>query len=1325
MGRLRKWLPVGALALLVFWAVANAERLSEADEVFIRAVLGALFYLALLLRRKPEETALKIPKALIVACFPVGALLAAVGLVVPMNMVEWLGVLLLVTGAMMWGLPVRFYRDLVVGTFLLFWIHPLPSQLFNALQDTMQQLSVSGSELFLQGANVPVWADGIVLSTGYQDFLVPEACSGMRTSLTVLYCVLGVGVLLRLRVHTIVVFMVTGLLHVLVFNIARISYMVLWAPKMPREWADTFLHDTLGFFLLVCIILVQAEMGGWVAWRNRRRRIREGIRNGELERPDKASIVPGSIRKLGYIALILAAIAAPVGVGFFVRERLESSHRGEMLRRVVEGFVATDLSRANGCIEEALVFLPGDRRLLVRSCYVDVLSGRYLAALAKFDELGVETLGIDEQAMRAWALMRLGRVPEARAVLGRLPASANNRPGVAMLRAEFGAMDQEPIVVAEYVRHAARSYLMVPRIRALLPFLARHEQWDTIAAVDSPRPFSNPLAALVTVRAHLLTQNYSAASRVLLSALETWPDDMQFQWAIHEFARRRGGEWVELFAAQAERNIEMLNPDELARTAERALGLGRADVAWRMYLWLLQLDDAHPMLHYLPARYGAMWLNFQHERLEVSASTGAILSIGPVLSMLDRVQPFASFAGQIPLYELLSGAGADERSGLLRKAAEAFKQRMDAGRLAVLDQFTYVRTLSMLQEWDEAHDILDQIAEGNPQLASMVLLQHATLYFERGERQACYEALREYDEAGGARLLFAEMMQIASMGGENQAVSAYQHLLEARTLFPGDPRLSRAEAVLWLVYGCPEEAYHKLMERPDELRSPVGYEALVQTGRLRQARQVGDVLGFNELSADYTQPYTLLPANRLLVMPRLPEDQEAWARARATVARERAEKAVSPYIRAVNERTAVWCDAYAGIGDFPARDAWRETGRDLAEQASSLYRLALLHTTVGELEKAHDVLEEAVEMAPDSLPLWRLYVSCAVDRTQAIARASAECPSDPALWALQQSVLVDKGQLDMVAANLKAHIEARDRPIEHLVRVAEYCRRAGRADIAKETADALLLDDLGFMPLLVLGIDAGIGSGDLDFSIRCTLHAIEAADDPLPFFKILVNLKAAAGQVDADLVAALDRLSQSEPDAVRWDEQLGLIYFQTGRMRQALAAFRSVFDRDAAQASQTSMLLAAEAARQENRYAEAVRLLESAYARDPERLVTVNNLVYLLAQRQATLARAQEMLPVLLERAGENAAILDTIAYVYRQIGDLSKAESFSKRAISLVREGSYEKSEVLLNAARIRLAAGDVEDAKMLLEQVRSEGQIPVSVDVEARRLMGSLELQ
>jgi Tfp pilus assembly protein PilF len=320
--------------------------------------------------------------------------------------------------------------------------------------------------------------------------------------------------------------------------------------------------------------------------------------------------------------------------------------------------------------------------------------------------------------------------------------------------------------------------------------------------------------------------------------------------------------------------------------------------------------------------------------------------------------------------------------------------------------------------------------------------------------------------------------------------------------------------------------------------------------------------------------------------------------------------------------------------------------------------------------------------------------------------------------------LKGEGPGPWVKETVQAAVEGRLFSVGDIVRVGDFLLRQGQAEAAALAAQDAVARCRGYLSAYVLAFKSALSQRDLKKALSAVLRGIEQADDPAPFYRAMVHLKSLERSSDTDMVSALEFLRQHFPDDRYWAEQLAYVYFQKGDAQRTLSVLSPVIEADVRGIRVQSLLVAAEAARMEGAQRQSVGILEAAHALYPERLNVLNNLVYVLAQDRATLKRARELLPALLQAGGDSYAVLDTAAMVHLRSGDLEKARQFMDQALNRMQDGSYGALEVGLNAAEILFRSGELDAARARLEKVRKDPRCPHAVVLGARRLLREIEL-
>ena len=1329
----RKTVLAGALGFFLVWMALFLRRYRQEDaELVLRFVLGLFFALAILLRSRlaPREAEADVSgsargerteaRAAWMSA-AAGAGLMAAGLFAPIRQFEWLGVLLLLYACLRWALPRAYARDLLPALFLLYWIHPLPGQLFDTFQFGMQRASVQGAEWLLHMFNRRVWADGFALHAGTRVFGVPEACSGMRTAATVLMCALGLGVLFRLRSVEVALFAVAGIAQVLLLNVVRIAALVALAENRPPDWGETALHDTLWVFLLAALILIQTEMALWKRFRLKRRLGRQAVEAGEAEPPDLGSYLPRIWTHLhcwrwriiaGALALLLVAAA-----GY----RRRPHHRAAMADNVADTLLRSDIVAAERAARATLALQP-TRERSVRLAHVLVLRGKHEQGLAVLAGLDGE-LAPFETVLKSWALMAMDRMEEGVRLIEDMPPAQRRFPAVAIFLAEYAVRRNRPEDVAEPLANAAVSHAMIGRVRALFPYLARHDLWPTIAACNHPSPFEHLSEALVAIEANLRVRNTAWAARILEQALRVWPQEPLLIGSLFSLAERRpGGEWERRFAEYIQANFERLDADDLAASLGYAFRLVRPDLGWTLYRRLEELDAADPALFLVAAQYAAAWFTFRKHQLgRVSAHPGETVCLRRDYAEKRDDPAFVSRWRAIPHAETMAlGDPVRIRKAFVEKALSELERREQQGGLSRRMERSLPFALSMAGRFDAARERLEQWSERYPEERSEALYLLVVLEAQRGDWQAVYERARLYEEGVRYPRLKARLLKAQALAGMNLGVPAMAVARLVRRDYP-DSHLGRLiEATIWDAFGFQEEALFVLSQTGPLPGTPAVALQLFATGRYREAETMARALGDDRPVFEETRPGWLVhPAERTVagVWPAPPGDPAAQADALRT----RAEKAGSPFLRRL---FALEADRLSGgrQPDPQTIKAWAAAGRDDLERAAALHRLALGLAGEGHRELALAAVRRALVSLPESAVLWRMAVVLSEGDRDLVAQARQACPDDPDLWLADWVARVredharERVESERYRVDLEKDIGAQTYSPGAMVRLADFLLRQGLSEAAAMAARDAQARGRGMMSATIMALRCAWALRDADWARASALAGADYARDPRPFHEMLVNLGFSERTMDADLVRALEWLHRHFPQQTEWGERLGFVHFQRGEWSRAWDALSVAMDSDFKGLRLNSLLMAAESARLQGRHRQAVAVLERLFREHPNNPVVLNNLVYTLAQDPATAARAAELLPALLEKDRLPFQALDTAAVVHWKTGRIARAREYSARALAAVDETDPAAREVRANAADILLAAGDAERALALIEPVVRQSGLAPSLERRTR---------
>jgi exosortase len=210
---------------------------------------------------------------LVVACGGIELLLATLGAELftarMAFVVTLIGVLWTLGGAVM-------VRKLAFPLFLLFFMLPIPSVIYSAATFKLQILASQLADGALTLLAIPVLREGNVLELPNQKLSVVDACSGIRSLLSLTFLSLVYGYFFERKTWVRVFLFISTIPIAIVANASRVT-MTGILTQVKAELAAGFFHEAEGwviFMVALVILIVWHQMlvrgSGLVAARSRR-----------------------------------------------------------------------------------------------------------------------------------------------------------------------------------------------------------------------------------------------------------------------------------------------------------------------------------------------------------------------------------------------------------------------------------------------------------------------------------------------------------------------------------------------------------------------------------------------------------------------------------------------------------------------------------------------------------------------------------------------------------------------------------------------------------------------------------------------------------------------------------------------------------------------------------------------------------------------------------------------------------------------------------------------------------------------------------------------
>jgi exosortase len=245
-------------AVLPSWVADLWNDPNYSHGLLVPFVSGWLAY-----RRRADLAALRpqpAASALLLVLASLGLLLAA--LLAAELFTMRLSLLLLLTGLLAFILGYAYVRVLALPLAFLLFMVPLPALVWNAVAFPLQLLASQLAVALLQGVGVPALREGNVILLPNISLEVVEACSGLRSlvSLGALSVLLAV---LSLRGYgSRIALVLSSVLVAVVANGARVAITGVLADRWGPQLAQGFLHLFSGWVVFVVALLL---LGGEAA----------------------------------------------------------------------------------------------------------------------------------------------------------------------------------------------------------------------------------------------------------------------------------------------------------------------------------------------------------------------------------------------------------------------------------------------------------------------------------------------------------------------------------------------------------------------------------------------------------------------------------------------------------------------------------------------------------------------------------------------------------------------------------------------------------------------------------------------------------------------------------------------------------------------------------------------------------------------------------------------------------------------------------------------------------------------------------------------------
>ncbi len=151
----------------------------------------------------------------------------------------------------------KYLRIFAFPLFTLFFMVPIPAVIYNQLTFPLQMRASETAEFFISLVQIPIIREGNVLELASQKLNVVEACSGIRSLLTLTFLALVYGYFCEKRTWIRVVLFFSTIPIAIIANAGRVTITGIIANFKP-ELAEGLFHEAQGWVIFMVAFAILA-----------------------------------------------------------------------------------------------------------------------------------------------------------------------------------------------------------------------------------------------------------------------------------------------------------------------------------------------------------------------------------------------------------------------------------------------------------------------------------------------------------------------------------------------------------------------------------------------------------------------------------------------------------------------------------------------------------------------------------------------------------------------------------------------------------------------------------------------------------------------------------------------------------------------------------------------------------------------------------------------------------------------------------------------------------------------------------------------------------
>jgi len=189
---------------------------------------------------------------LLVICVPIYLF----ALMTKVNTVIELSMYVTIIGSIMYLAGVTAVKELITPLILLLMLIPVPNQLYIKLTFPLQLKVSQISEVVVRTFGVPIFREGNVMNLPYKSFEVVEACSGLRSVISMLTLSVIAGYFMLKKFASKVILFVAAVPTAIIVNVIRVVTLILMWHYVRLDLTKGTWHKVTGLLIFLIALLI-------------------------------------------------------------------------------------------------------------------------------------------------------------------------------------------------------------------------------------------------------------------------------------------------------------------------------------------------------------------------------------------------------------------------------------------------------------------------------------------------------------------------------------------------------------------------------------------------------------------------------------------------------------------------------------------------------------------------------------------------------------------------------------------------------------------------------------------------------------------------------------------------------------------------------------------------------------------------------------------------------------------------------------------------------------------------------------------------------------